>query len=296
MFDFHQHYGSTSSAVAGKCPKEGGGSAPETSGTDMTQPNVPLEGRIALVTGAGGAIGAAVALRLAGDGAKVVVCDLDAVRAAATAEAIGSAGGIAVAVGMDVADAADRERGMEAAAGLGGLDILVNAAGILIPELPQDVTAAAWQKVFAVNVEGLFFCCQAALPLMRARKYGRIINFSSTGAKVGTAALISYNASKAAVLAITRGFAAQFGREGITANSVLPGIIDTSMWETINAEVGPMVGFAPGTMMQDRVARIPVGRAGVPDDVAAVVAFLASEGSGYVNGQSINICGGLLMN
>jgi NAD(P)-dependent dehydrogenase (short-subunit alcohol dehydrogenase family) len=173
--------------------------------------------------------------------------------------------------------------------------VLVNAAGIIIPELPQDVTAAAWQKVFAVNVEGLFFCCQAAVPLMQAENHGRIINFSSTGAKIGTPALISYNASKAAVLAITRGFASQFGRDGITANSVLPGIVDTAMWEMINAEVGPMVGFAPGTIMQDRVARIPAGRAGVPDDVAAVVAFLASDGAGYVNGQSINVCGGLLM-
>ncbi|MBN9010672.1 MAG: SDR family oxidoreductase, partial [Rhizobiales bacterium] len=221
--------------------------------------------------------------------------DIDAAAAGTVAERIGKAGGTAAAMRMDVADAGDRERAVEAAAKLGGLHVLVNAAGILIAELPQDVTPASWAKVFAVNVEGLFFTCQAALPLMRGQKHGRIINFSSTGAKLGTAALISYNASKSAVLAITRGFATQFGREGITANSVLPGIIDTSMWEVINAEVGPMIGFAPGTMMEDRVGRIPVGRAGVPDDVAAVVAFLASEGAAYVNGQSINVCGGLLM-
>ncbi len=255
----------------------------------------PLDNRVALVTGGGRGIGAAVALRLAGDGARVVIGDVDAASAEAVAERVREAGGAAVAVRMDVTDAGDRERAMAAATKFGGLHILVNAAGILVAELPQDVTPENWRKVFAVNVEGLFFTAQAALPLMRAAKHGRIINFSSTGAKVGTAALISYNASKSAVLAITRGLASQFGREGITANSVLPGIIDTSMWEVINAEVGPMIGFAPGTMMDDRVARIPVGRAGVPDDVAAVVAFLASDGAAYVNGQSINVCGGLLM-
>lgn len=261
----------------------------------MQKGNGPLEGRVALVTGSGRGIGAAVAQRLAADGAKVVVCDIDGEGAGSVERAIRTAGGTAVSARMDVTVEGDRQRAVEAAAGLGGLHILVNAAGIMIPELPQDVKPASWRSVFAVNVEGLFFCCQAALPLMREQKYGRIVNFSSTGAKVGTPALISYNASKSAVLAVTRGLAAQFGREGITANSVLPGIVDTSMWETINAEVGPMVGFAPGTMMQDRVARIPVGRAGVPDDVASVVAFLASDGASYVNGQSINICGGLLM-
>jgi NAD(P)-dependent dehydrogenase (short-subunit alcohol dehydrogenase family) len=261
----------------------------------MREANRPLEGRVALVTGGGGGIGAAVARRLAGDGARVVIADIDATGAAGVEREIREAGGTAAAVRVDITLDADRGRAIGAAADLGGLDILVNAAGIIVPELPQDVTPAAWHKVFAVNVEGLFFLCQAALAPMRARKHGRIINFSSTGAKIGTPALISYNASKAAVLAITRGFAAQFGRDGITANSVLPGIVDTAMWETINAEVGPMIGFAPGLMMPDRVARIPVGRAGVPDDVAAVVAFLASDGAAYVNGQSINICGGLLM-
>jgi len=261
----------------------------------MTEVRGPLAGRVALATGAGRGIGAAVARRLAADGAAVVVGDIDEDGAASVAAAISDAGGTATPVRMDVTDAADRQRAVAAAEALGGLHVLVNGAGILVPGLPQDVTLASWQKVFAVNVEGLFFCCQAALPAMRAQGFGRIINFSSTGAKVGTPALISYNASKSAVLAITRGLAAQFGREGITANSVLPGIVDTTMWETIDAEVGPMIGFAAGTMMQDRVARIPVGRAGAPDDVAAVVAFLASDGAGYVNGQSINVCGGLLM-
>jgi meso-butanediol dehydrogenase/(S,S)-butanediol dehydrogenase/diacetyl reductase len=254
-----------------------------------------LKGRVALVTGAGGGIGVAVARRLADEGAAVVLGDIDGDSVARVAAELQGRGNTARGVTMDVTRADDRERAVAAAVALGGLDILVNAAAIFAPQLPHDVDAQSWRRVFAVNVEGLFFCCQAALPIMRERRYGRIINFSSTGAKVGTPALISYNASKSAVLAITRGLAAQYGPEGITINTVLPGIIATAMWETINRDVGPLVGFAPGEMMADRVRRIPLGRPGVPEDVASVVAFLASDDAGYVTGQAINVCGGLLM-
>jgi NAD(P)-dependent dehydrogenase (short-subunit alcohol dehydrogenase family) len=254
-----------------------------------------LRGRVALVTGAGGGIGAAVTRRLADEGAAVVVADIDGSAAARVAAECQDRGGTARAVTTDVTSAGDRERAMAIAGELGGLHILVNAAAIFVPQLPHDVDLASWRRVFAVNVEGLFFCCQAALPMMRERHYGRIINFSSTGAKVGTPALISYNASKSAVLAITRGLASQYGPDGITVNTLLPGIIESPMWDTINQDVGPMVGFGPGQMMADRVRRIPLGRAGVPDDVAGVVAFLASDDARYITGQALNVCGGLLM-
>lgn len=254
-----------------------------------------LIGRVALVTGAGRGIGAAVAARLAAEGAVVLVADLDGEGAARTASAIRGAGGTAEALEVDVTSQEQRGAAVARARALGGLHVLVNAAGIIAPQLPDEVDTDTWRRVFAVNTEGLFFCCQAALAPMREQGYGRIVNFSSTGARVGTPALISYNASKAAVQAITRGIATQYGREGITANTVAPGIVDTAMWETINAEVGPKVGFAPGTMMDDRVRRIPLGRAGVPEDVASVVAFLASDDSRYITGQVVNVCGGLLM-
>jgi meso-butanediol dehydrogenase/(S,S)-butanediol dehydrogenase/diacetyl reductase len=225
----------------------------------------------------------------------VVVGDIDGDSAAHVAAELQDRGHKARAVTMDVTDAQDRERAVAAARVLGGLDILVNAAAIFVPQLPDEVDPESWRRVFAVNAEGLFFCCQAALPIMREQRYGRIINFSSTGAKVGTPALISYNASKSAVLAITRGLAAQYGPEGITVNTVLPGIIATAMWDTINQDVGPLVGFAPGEMMADRARRIPLGRPGVPEDVASVVAFLASDDARYVTGQALNVCGGLLM-
>lgn len=254
-----------------------------------------LRGRVALVTGGGRGIGAAIADRLAAEGASVVIGDIDGDSAARVAAEIATNGGQTRSVSMDVTEVRDRERAVAIAMKLGGLDILVNAAAIFVPQLPHDVDLVSWRRVFAVNVEGLFFCCQAALPIMRERRYGRIINFSSTGAKVGTPALISYNASKSAVLAITRGLASQYGPDGITVNTVLPGIIGTTMWDTINADVGPMVGFAPGEMMADRVRRIPLGRAGAPEEVASVVAFLASDDATYVTGQALNVCGGLLM-
>jgi NAD(P)-dependent dehydrogenase (short-subunit alcohol dehydrogenase family) len=254
-----------------------------------------LRGRVALVTGGGRGIGAAVSQRLAAEGAAVVVGDIDGGAAARVAADLQRNDGLARGVPMDVTRSADRENAISMAKDLGGLHIVVNCAAILIPQLPHDVDLEAWRRVFAVNVEGLFFCCQAALPTMREQGYGRIVNFSSTGARVGTPALISYNASKSAVLAITRGLASQYGSDGITVNTVLPGIIDTPMWDTLNAEVGPMIGLAPGEMMGDRVRRIPLGRAGVPEDVASVVAFLSSDDARYVTGQALNICGGLLM-
>jgi NAD(P)-dependent dehydrogenase (short-subunit alcohol dehydrogenase family) len=208
---------------------------------------------------------------------------------------IAAAGATAVAIGMDVTSDQDRTRAIDLADELGGLDILVNNAGIFTAQPPLEVDAPSWGRVFDVNVEALFFCCQAAIPSMVARGWGRIINLSSTAARVGNPTMIAYNASKAAVLAITRGLALEYGPHGVTVNAVLPGIVDTPMWQALDTEVAPLLGFAPGTLMADRIGRIPVGRAGTPDDVAAMIAFLASNDAGYVTGQSLHVCGGLSM-
>lgn len=254
-----------------------------------------LAGRVAIVTGAGQGIGAEIARRLASHGATVLAGDIEGETAYRVAAEIRSHGLSAHGLRMDVTSAGDRERAVTKARLLGGVHILVNNAGILAPQMPPDVDLDSWRRVFSVNVEGLFFCCQAVLPTMREQHHGRIVNLSSTGAKGGTPALISYNASKSAVLAITRDLASLYGRDGITVNSILPGIIDTSQWQTINAQVGPMVGFAPGQMMGERIRGVAVGRAGTPRDVADAVCFLASDGAAYITGQSLNVCGGLLM-
>jgi meso-butanediol dehydrogenase / (S,S)-butanediol dehydrogenase / diacetyl reductase len=264
-------------------------------GDGVPGPGGRLSGRVAWVTGAGGGIGAAVSARLAADGAAVLVTDVDGDAVAQVAARLRAHGSTVMALRVDVTCAEERSAAVAAAVALGGLHVLVNAAGIIAPQLPEDVDEQTWRRVFAINTDGLYFCSQAAIRVMREQAYGRIVNFSSTGAIIGTPALISYNAAKASVLAITRGLAAHHGRDGITVNAVLPGIIDTSMWETINAEVGPLVGFEPGRMMADRITRIPLGRAGRPEDVASVVAFLASDDAAYVTGQSLSVCGGLLM-
>lgn len=255
----------------------------------------PLAGRTALVTGAGRGIGAGIALRLAADGAHVLVADRDLATAQEVAAGIAVAGGNAVSVRMNITNEQDRRDVFGQADRDGGLDILVNNAGIFTAQHLLDVDASSWERVFDVNVQGLFFCCQAAIPAMVAGGHGRIVNISSTAARIGNPMMLAYNASKAAVLAITRGLALEYGRHGITVNSVLPGIVDTPMWEALDTDVAPLLGFAPGTLMADRVARIPAGRAATPADVAAMVAFLASDDAAYVTGQSLHVDGGLSM-
>jgi len=255
----------------------------------------PLAGRTALVTGAGRGIGAGIARRLATDGAHVIVADRDLATAQAIAAGIAEAGGSSVAVRMDVTNEQDRQDAFGEAEATGGLGILVNNAGTFTAQPLLDVDSTSWKRVFDVNVQGLFFCCQAGIPSMVARGHGRIINLSSTAARIGNPMMLAYNASKAAVLAITRGIALEYGRHGITANSVLPGIIDTPMWAALDTDVAPLLGFAPGTLMADRVARIPIGRAGTPTDVAAMVAFLASDEAAYITGQALHVDGGLSM-
>ncbi len=251
--------------------------------------------RVALVTGAARGIGRAIAVRLAAEGAHVVVSDVDAAGAEETAEAIRGTGQQADGAWLDVTDADSRTATITATCEQHGpIDILVNNAGIFTAQQPLEVSLASWRRTFAVNTEALFFCCQEVLPIMVERGYGRIVNLSSIAAKVGNPTMIAYNASKAAVMAITRNLGVAFAREGVTVNCVLPGIVDTPMWEDLNENVGPMLGYPRGTLMEDRAHTIPVGRVGRPADVAAVVAFLASEDAGYMTGQSINVTGGLL--
>jgi NAD(P)-dependent dehydrogenase (short-subunit alcohol dehydrogenase family) len=250
-----------------------------------------LDGQVAIVTGAAIGIGRAIALRLAQEGCRVGLFDLDGAGAETTAGMVRAAGGTAAVAIGSVAVRDDVARGLaQFERDLGSPDILVNNAGILRPDPVAALTEKAWRDTFAVNVDGVFFWCQAALPGMLARRQGAIVNMASFAGKKGQATLSAYCASKFAVIGFTQSLALETAAQGIRVNAVCPGIIvNTGMrgeLEMYNAEQGlPDVS--------QRAKAIPMQRVGEPEDVARVVAFLASAEAGYMTGQAINVTGGL---
>jgi 3-oxoacyl-[acyl-carrier protein] reductase len=246
-----------------------------------------LSGRVAIVTGAGQGMGRAVAVALAARGAAVVVNDLNAASAEAVAAELRATGTAAVAVRADVVDAA-AVRGMveQAVARFGGVQILINNAGVLRPTRVAEIAEAEWDWVIGVNLKGTFLCSQAVLPAMKAAGWGRIVNFSSTAGKnVSTVGGAHYTAAKAGILGFTRHLAKEVAADGITVNAVCPGLIDTEM--------------VRATIDEARTAAyarsFPIARLGRPEEVAELVAFLASERAAYITGASLDINGGDLM-
>ena len=239
-----------------------------------------LTGRVAVVTGGSRGIGTAIVHALAGAGAAVAINFREQADAAnALAAAISKAGGRAIAVQADVADsAAVAAMFARTTSELGAVDILVNNAGIALTRSVDRLTEEDFDKTIAVNLKGVFLCMQAALPAMRAKKWGRIVNISSGAARGAGAIGPHYNASKAGVEGLTRGYAARLVKEGITVNAVAPSLIETDMMK--------------GT--KDVVARIPLGRLGTADEVAqAVMLLIANE---YMTGQTIAMSGGMSFN
>jgi 3-oxoacyl-[acyl-carrier protein] reductase len=235
-----------------------------------------LHGRIALVTGASRGIGAAIALGLAAAGAAVAVNYRErASDAESIAAAIRKDGGRAMTAGADVSKADDVKAMVErVAAELGPIDVLINNAGIGIVRTLDDLTEADFDLTIAVNLKSAFLCTQAVLPGMRARRWGRIVNISSGAARGPGAVGLHYNASKAGMEGLTRGYAARVVKEGITVNAVAPTLIETDM----------MRG------REELVARIPLGRLGHVEEVSQAVLMVI--GNAYMTGQTVQVNGG----
>lgn len=243
-----------------------------------------LDGKRALVTGASRGIGRAVALRLAADGASVAVnYNAGEAEAQAAADAISSAGGSAVVLQGNVADAQQADGLIEAAAGaLGGIDILVNNAGITRDSLLMRLSEDDWDAVLDTNLKGAFLCARAAVRPMLRQRWGRIVNMSSVVALTGNPGQANYTAAKAGLIGFTKTIAREVASRGITVNALAPGFIETRM-----------VGSIPEDVRKRVQERIPAGRFGAPEDVAALTAFLASDEAGYITGQVLGVDGGL---
>lgn len=239
-----------------------------------------LNGQRAVVTGAATGIGEAVAKRLAMAGATVIIADIDGAAAQAAAARVG---GAAQWLCLNVTDPAAVERSI---GGIvkenGGLQILVNNAGVAGKAAPiWEQTDDDWRKVMAVNIDGPFFLCRAVIPHMRSRGYGRIVNIASVAGKEGNPNMVAYSASKAALIGLTKSVAKEVAAEGICVNAVSPAVVHTKILDQLTpAQIDYMV------------QRIPMKRTGEPEEIAAVVHFLASRDCSFVTGQCYDASGG----
>jgi 3-oxoacyl-[acyl-carrier protein] reductase len=247
-----------------------------------------LADRVALVTGGGRGIGAATCRKLAQEGARVVVFDLDEGAARETADAIAAAGGQALAVSGSVTDREQVRAAVTAAREQWGrLDILVANAGVIRDNLLHKMTDADWDTVMEIHLKGAFICAQEAQAVMVPQRYGRIIALSSTSA-LGNRGQANYAAAKAGLQGFIKTLAIELGPFGITANAVAPGFIATDMTRSTAQRLGMEFDAFLETIAQ----QVPLRRVGQPEDVANVIAFLASDEASYVSGQVIYVAGG----
>ena len=251
-------------------------------------PCTRFEGRVAIVTGAGQGIGAATARRLAAEGATVAVLERSPDTGAASVEAIRAAGGAATAVTCDVSSRESVEAAVAAVvAEHGRVDVLVNNAGITRDNLLFKLSDDDWDAVIGINLTGVFLCCRAVQQQMVAARYGRIVNLSSRSA-LGNRGQANYAAAKAGIQGLTATLAIELGQFNITVNAVAPGYIATPM----TAATAERVGSTPAAHQHAVATQTPLRRVGQAEEVASVIAFLASDDASYVSGQTLYINGG----
>ncbi|MBN2593863.1 MAG: glucose 1-dehydrogenase [Sedimentisphaerales bacterium] len=265
--------------------------------------------KVAIVTGSGHGIGKAVALRLAHEGADIIIADIDIKSAEQTAREILDAGRKATAYSIDLANVSQIQPMVEQVVDqFVRIDILVNAAGIAQTKPFFEITEDQWDRVLDTNLKGTVFCIQAVAAQMikqipeeirqagRADKsYGKIVNFSSISGRRGRALQIAYAASKAAIISITQSAALALSAYNINVNAVAPSVVPTGMWEQIDEDYSRILGKESGQSMKDFIEQIPLKRAGNPKDIAAAVTFLCSCDSDYITGQTLNVDGGFEM-
>jgi NAD(P)-dependent dehydrogenase (short-subunit alcohol dehydrogenase family) len=255
-----------------------------------------LTNQVALVTGAGQGIGKAAAEALAEAGAQIVIADIDRAKAVAAAEAIMAGQRRAAAIQADVGDLREIDRMVqEALAAFGQIDILVNNAGVTRRADIMDLTEADWDRIHRVNAKGVFFCLQRVAREMIPRRSGRIINIASIAGKgYAGASNVAYAASKGAVIGMTKLAALQLGKHNINVNAVCPGVTRTALSDANLAVAAQQQGISLEEMERRRADVIPLKRANDPEDIAAMVVFLASPGARNITGQSFNVDGGLI--
>jgi 2-hydroxycyclohexanecarboxyl-CoA dehydrogenase len=246
--------------------------------------------RVAVVTGAASGMGLAIARSLAARGERVALLDLQGDAALRAAESLRESGARAIGAQVDVRDRAAIDAALEKVrAELGPVAIMITAAGVDLFEPFTEITAESWERVLAINLTGTFHCLQAAVPDMLAARWGRMVTISSSSAQAGAWRMAHYVASKAGVVGLTKALALDLARDGITVNTITPGMIDTPMLRRAAA------GGDISKIEKLAASRIPVGRTGTPEEIAATCAFLASDEASFITGQVIGVNGGMVL-